>query len=202
MKLYYSKGACSLAVRILINELGLKCDYESVDLKAKQTQTGKDFLKINPKGSVPVLQKDDGELLTENLTIQIYLVEQHPNSRLLPLLTDPRRYRILEMSNFITTDLHKGCGPLFSPDVPEELKEAVFRPIIKKKLHLIENRLQDNPYLMGDEFSLPDGYLFVILSWMPHLGVDFSENKKLTAYFERLKKYPSIVNSLEQEANK
>lgn len=199
VKLYYSRGACSLAVRILINELGLDCDYESVDLKSKQTEHGKDFLKINPKGSVPVLQKDDGELLTENHIIQIYLVEKYPNSRLLPSSSDPRRYRVLEMSNFITTDLHKGCSPLFNPELPEELKESVFRPIIKKKLKLIEDWLRDNPYLLGQDFSLPDGYLFVILRWMPSLGIDYSELKKLTAYFERLKKYPSIIKSLEQE---
>lgn len=202
MKLYYSKGACSLAVRILINELGLDCDYESVDIRAKQTEKGEDFLNINPKGSVPVLQKDDGELLTENHIIQIYLAEKYPNNRLLPMPGDPRRYRILEMSNFITTDLHKGCSPLFSPEVPEELKETVFRPIVKKKLKLIENWLQDKPYLTGDDFSLPDGYLFVILRWMPSLGIDYSEYKKLTTYFDRLKKYPSIAKSLEQEALK
>lgn len=200
MKLYYSKGACSLAVRIILNELGIESDYEAVDLKAKKTETGADYLKINPKGAVPTLETDNLGILTENLTIQLHLAEQTKN-HLLPDSNDPRRYRILEWSTFITTDLHKGCGPLFSPEVPEEIKESIFRPIIKKKLAFVDKSLGDKKFLMGDDFTLPDPYLFVILSWMPHLGVDYSDLKNLTGYFERVKAHPSVAKSLQQEKN-
>lgn len=199
MKLYYSKGACSLAVRILIHELGINSDYEAVNLKTKKTQTDQNYLNINPKGAVPALQKDDGTILTENLAIQIYLVEQHHDTKLLPAPKDPRRYRVLEWSNFISTDLHKGCGPLFSEAVPEDLKASIFRPDIKKKLQFVANALKDKPFLMGDEFTLPDAYLFVILSWMPHLKVDYSEYENLQQYFAQMKQHPSVASALAEE---
>src|SRR5690349_19217638 len=122
MKLYYSKGACSLAVRIIINEIGLQSEYEAVDLKTKKTATGQDFLKINPKGSVPVIQTDEKQILTENAVIQQYLADTNKATQLLPALGNFERYRVLEWLNFISTELHKGFSPLFNPNVPNELK--------------------------------------------------------------------------------
>lgn len=122
MKLYYTQAACSLAVRITINEIGLKCDYESVDLKAKKTEKGEDFLKINPKGAVPVLKTNDGEILTENAVILQYLADTNSATKLLPGTGDFKRYRILEWLNYITTELHKTIGALFNPELPQKLK--------------------------------------------------------------------------------
>src|SRR5688572_12009519 len=113
MKLYYSKGACSLAVRIILHEIGAACEFEAVDLATKKTETGMDFLKINPKGAVPTLILDDKAILTENAVIQQYLAEKYHATQLLPPLGDMKRYRVLEWLNFISTDLHKSCGPLF-----------------------------------------------------------------------------------------
>lgn len=123
MKLYYSAGTCSLAVRIIINEIGLPSTYEAVDLKTKKTASGQDFLQINPKGSVPVIVTDDNEILTENSVIQQYLADKNNASSLLPALGHFKRYRVLEWLNYISTELHKGCGPLFSPSIPVELKK-------------------------------------------------------------------------------
>lgn len=123
MKLYYSKGSCSLAIRILINELNLKVDFVAVNLKNKQTEQGQDFFKINIKGAVPSLQLEDGSILTENLVIQQYLADTHNGSALLPKVGEMQRYRVLEWSNFVTTELHKGCGPFFNPDMPADVKE-------------------------------------------------------------------------------
>ena len=199
MKLYYSKGACSLAVRITLNEIETPCDYEAVDLKAKKTETGADYFKINPKGSVPALVLDNQEVLTENAAIQQYLADEYKATRLLPPAGNFNRYRVIEWLNFISTDLHKNCGPLFNSNIPDNLKEEIFKPILKSKLNIAEQRLSQRKFLMGDEFTLPDGYLFVILRWVPNFGIELSEWPNLSRYFAELKKRKSVHQALEQE---
>src|ERR1700733_14368076 len=113
MKLYYSKGACSFVSRIIINELGQTCEYISVDLKTHKIGSGLDYYQINPKGGVPVLEMNSGEILTENAVILQYLAESANNTVLLPKSGDLNRYRVLEWLNFVATDLHKGIGILF-----------------------------------------------------------------------------------------
>lgn len=198
MKLYYSKGACSLAVRILINELGIVCEYESVDLKTKKTENGVDFLKINPKGAVPVL--DIGEkVLTENAAIQQYLADRENATSLLPAVNDFARYQVIEWLNFVSTDLHKGCGPLFNPELPQEIKEQIFIPAIKNKLSYVDKHLSKNKYLVGDDYTLPDGYLFVVLRWMAHFKIDVTQWVHLSHYFSELHQRKAIQKSLQQE---
>jgi len=200
MKLYYSKGACSLAVRIVINELGLKCEFESVNLKTKQTESGGDFLSISPKGAVPVLAIDKHEVLTENSIIQQYLADTHKAAHLLPPVGDFKRYRVLEWLNFISTDIHKGFGPLFDPSIPQELKDSIFIPNIKKKLKFIEQHLaKNNQFLAGDHFTLPDAYLYVMLVWSRHFKIDIAELPHLTKYFSSLNQRPAIMQSLKEE---
>ncbi len=198
MKLYYANGACSLAVRIIINEIGLQPEFEAVDLKTKRTATGHDFLQINPKGSVPVIITDENEILTENSVIQQYLADTHNATQLLPALGDFKRYRVLEWLNYISTELHKGCGPLFHPAIPLELKNDLFKPALKSKLLYVEKNLK-NKFLLGDHFTLADSYLFVILSWLPHFKIDINEWPKLSRYFTELKQRPTIKKSLQEE---
>ncbi|NNM59830.1 MAG: glutathione transferase GstA [Legionellales bacterium] len=199
MKLYYSPGACSLAVRIVINEIGLPCEYEAVDFSTKKTANGRDYFKINAKGAVPALEINEHEILTENAAIQQYLADTHPKSQLLPPIGDFQRYRVLEWLNFVSTDLHKGASPIFTPNVPADVKANVFRPALQSKLAFAEHKLGSKPYLLGDRFTLPDAYLFVILTWMQHLQINMSEYPNLTRYFDALLKRPSIVKSLAQE---
>lgn len=202
MKLYYSKGACSLAVRITLHELNLSCVYEAVDLKTKKTETDQDYLKINPKGAVPALLLDNDEVLTENSAIHQYLADKNHATELLPDVRDLKRYRVIEWLNFVSTDLHKGFGPLFNSDVPEKDKKEIFIPIIKKKLKFVDDHLGGNKYLMGDQFTLPDGYLFVILRWLPHFKMEISDWSNLTHYFNELKKRKSIADALHEEGLK
>ncbi|MDR3492540.1 MAG: glutathione transferase GstA [Gammaproteobacteria bacterium] len=199
MKLYYSKGACSLAVRIIINELNIPCEYEAVNLKTKITETGADFLTINPKGSVPTLLLDDKQVLTENGVIQQYLADHYAGEKLLPLVPNMRRYRVLEWLNFVTTELHKGCSPLFNPEIPQEIKDKIFIPNLKRKFDFVENNLKDNTFLLGQEFCLADGYLFVILNWLPSFKIDISVWPRMSIYFAALKNRESIHKSLQQE---
>ena len=152
MKLYYSKGACSLAVRILIHELGLTSEFEVVNLKTKQTETGKNYLTINPKGSVPALLLDNNEVLTENAVIQQYLAEKAHTKTMFPD-SGLDRYRILEWLNYIGSELHKNAGAFFNPNITEEAKENVYRPILQRKLDFIEKHLEKNKFLLsGSDF--------------------------------------------------
>lgn len=199
MKLYFAKGTCSLAVRIIIHEIRLKSEFEAVDLKTKKTASGEDFLQINPKGAVPVLLTDENEILTENAVIQQYLADKHNATHLLPALNNFKRYRVLEWLNFITTELHKGCGPLFNSAVPSDIKDSVFKPALQNKLHFVEKNLQKNTFLLGGQFTLPDAYLFVILSWLPYFKMDLNAWPHLTRYYANLEQRTTIQQSLQEE---
>jgi glutathione S-transferase len=199
MKLFYSKGACSLAVRIVINELGLDFKYESVDLKTKETETGKDFLKINHKGSVPTIELNNGDILTENLVIQEYLVDANHGDRLLPPLGDFKRYRVLEMSNYITTELHKGFSPIFNKELSDEVKKEIFIPNLLKKFKYLNSVLEKNKFLLGSDFTISDAYLYVMLRWAMAFKFDLSANEALLKYFESLKSRKSIQQSEQEE---
>jgi glutathione S-transferase len=190
MKLYYSPGACSQAPHILLHEIGLSHDAERVDLKAKKTENGGDFLAINPKGAVPALELDSGDVLTENAVILQYLGDRSSVGEVLPPLGNFRRYRVLELVNFITTELHKRFGFLFSPDPTDEMKQLVIRDL-GKKLDYIDAELGEGPFLMGDELTLPDPYLFVITGWTDKF-IGLNRWPNLKAFRERMLDRPSV----------
>jgi glutathione S-transferase len=197
MKLYYSPGACSQAPHILIHEIGLDHDSARVDLKAKKLEDGSDYLAINPKGAVPALELANGEVLTENAVILQYLGDRANWPEVLPPMGDFRRYRVLEMVNFVATELHKRFGMLFSPDASDEMKQLVTRDL-GKKLDFIDQRLGEGPFLFGDDLTLPDAYLFVIAGWAEKmLGLDRWPNLK--AFRERMIERPSVRDVLRLE---
>lgn len=199
MKLYYSKGACSLAVRICLHEIGIPCEFESVDLKTKKTETDSNFLNINPKGSVPVLVLDNQEVLTENAAIQQYLADEYKAKEVLPFPDNFDRYRALEWLNYVATELHKGCSPLFNPKISDLIKEDIFKPNLRTKLDFVDHHLSKNKYLLHDRFTIADGYLFVILRWLAHFKINISDWKNLSRYFTALKQRPGIQQSLKEE---
>ena len=196
MTLYYAKGACSQAPHIILHEAGFDHDSVRVDLKAKTTERGDDYLAINPKGAVPALRLDNGEVLTENAVILQYLGDK-AGGFLLPAPGDFRRYRVLEWVNFITTELHKSFGPIFKP-VSEEVKQYA-RELVVSKLDYVEGRIGEHRYLMGETFTLPDAYLFVMLGWTGVAKLDLGHWPKLHAYRRRLEQRPSVCQVLEFE---
>lgn len=200
MKLYYTNSVCSLTVRIIMHELGIKCAYESVDLKTKQTETGNDFLKINPKGAVPVLILDNGDSLTENAVILQYLADKYHATHLLPSVGDLRRYRTLEWLNFVSTDLHRYCAPLFWSKIPNDVKENLFTPILNSKLSVVDHHLYNHKFLMGDQFTLPDSYLFVILIWMAKLKINLAAWPNLSRYFSDMNQHKTVRVAIEEES--
>ena len=199
MKLYYTPGACSLVVRIIINEIGLESEFESVNLMTKTTEHGDDFLAINPKGAVPALQLNSGDVLTENAIILQYLADHSKATQLLPPTTNFNRYHVLEWLNYMATEMHKGIGVLFNPAISDELKNNIFIPLIKSKLSYVNKHLQQHTYLLGDQFTLPDAYLFVMLRWAIYFKLDLKDWGNLTRYFAELNERPSILKSLKQE---
>ena len=201
MKLYYSKGACSLAIRITINEIGIKSEFEAVDLKTKKTETGKDFLTINPKGAVPTIITDDGETLTEGVAIQQYLADKYKATQLLPALTDMKRYHVIEWLCYVNNDLHKICGFLFNPTLPQEIKDSVLKPMLENKLKFVDQHLQHRTYFMDEQFTLPDAYLFVVLSWLPAFDMNISHWSALAQHSATVAKRPAVQKSLIEEGS-
>jgi glutathione S-transferase len=199
MKLYYSPGACSLAPHIALRETGQQVTLEKVDLKAKKTETGADFRAINPKGYVPVLQLDDGALLTEGVVIQQYIADRSPEIRLAPPRGSTERMRLEELLVFISTELHKSYTPLFSPTMPEDTKLA-FREKIGSYYDVVETTLADGrPYLTGDKFTIADAYLYVISNWSGSTGIDLSRWPRLTAFVQRVAGRPAVQAAREAE---
>lgn len=198
MKLYYSRGACSLAPHILINELNLSCDYESVDLKTKVTEKDKDFVKVNPKGSVPVLITNDNETLTENGVILQYLAESQGNTELFPSANEFKHYRVLEWLNYVATELHKSFGPLFNQNISQDVKDQIFIPLLKKKLDYINQQLK-KPYLLGETMTLPDIYLCVICLWLKSFKLDIAQWSALATFYTEMKKRPAVQKTFQEE---
>ena len=198
MKLYYSPGACSLAPHIVASEAGLALQFEKVDLRTKKTETGADFGAINPKGYVPALLLDDGELLTEGVAVSQYLADRKPESGLAPAAGSLARYRLQEMLTYVSSELHKNYGPLFNPaSAPELRAEKV--AALQKRYALIEKQLQGRSYLFGEHFTAADAYLFVVTSWAPKLKVDLSAFPNLTAFQARVAARPAVHTALRAE---
>ncbi|MGF6571958.1 glutathione S-transferase [Paraburkholderia sp. GAS333] len=185
MKLYYYPGACSLSPHIVAREAGVTLELEKVDIKTKRTESGADFLQINPKGSVPALQLDNGELLTEGPAIVQYLADLNPESGLAPANGTLARYRLQELLGFINSELHKGYSPLFNPATPEAVR-AERKEALHKHYSLLEQRLAEQPWLLGDEFSAADAYLFTVTNWAGHVGLDLSRFSAIAAFQQRV----------------
>ena len=197
MKLYYAPGACSQAPHILLHEIGLDHDAAKVDLRNKTLEDGSSYQDINPKGSVPALELNNGEVLTENAVILQYLGDRSSATDVLPSTGSFRRYRVLEEVNFITTEVHKRFSFLFARDATDEFKQFVTQGL-GQKLDYIDQKLGRGPFLMGDELTLPDPYLFVMTSWAEKMiGLDRWPN--LAAFRERMLHRPSVRNVLRFE---
>jgi glutathione S-transferase len=198
MKLYYSPGACSLSPHIALLEAGLPYDLVKVDVRAKKLENGDDFLKVNPKGQVPVLQLDNGEFVTEGPVIVQMIADQASAKNLAPARDSAERYKLLEWLNFITTELHKNFSPLFQPVIPDEVK-SFFKERIMGKFKYADSKLAGQDYLMGKQFTVADGYLFTMLSWADRMKFDLSALPNLLAYKARVAARPKVQEALTKE---
>lgn len=198
MKLYYSPGACSLSPHIVAHELGLPVAIEKVDTKTKRTESGRDFLAINPKGYVPALELDNGEVLTEGPAIVQYLADQKGNTALAPANGTLARARLQEMLNYITSEIHKSYSPLFSDATPEATR-AERHAYLAKRYDFIEKILAKQPYLLGEHFSVADAYLFTVTRWADFVKLDLSAFPHVQAFQKRVAQRPSADAALRAE---
>jgi len=198
MKLYYSPGACSLSPHIVLCEAGLPHALVNVDLKTKKMADGGDYLQVNGKGYVPVLELDDGQRLSEGPAIVQYLADQKPDSGLAPKSGGMERYRLQEWLNFISTEVHKQFSPLFNPGASEDWKQAA-RANLSRRFDWIATRLQDRPYLMGERFTVADAYLFTVLNWCAFTGIDLGRWPALKDYAARVGGRPKVQEALKAE---
>ena len=198
MKLYFAPGACSLSPHIVLREAGLSFELEQVDTKTKKTKSGGDYWAVNPKGYVPALALDNGEILTEGPAIVQYLADQKPDSGLAPKPGTLDRYRLQEWLNFVTSELHKGFTPLFRPTTPEDYK-PVARENLTNRLGYLDKQLAGKQYLMGDKFTVADAYAFTVVNWTNFQKIDLAPWPNLKAYFERVRARPKVQEALKAE---
>lgn len=198
MKLYYSPGACSLSPHIVLLESSLPYTLEKVDLGSKKTAAGADYLTINSKGSVPALQLDGGKVLTEGPAVVQYLADQKPDSGLAPRAGTFERYQLTEILNYISTEVHKSFGPLFNKAASAEAKSAA-KTAVAKTFDWLTTFLGGKDYLIGNAFTVADAYLYTILNWPAHAGIDLSKWPVLGAYHARIAQRPKVQQALKEE---
>ncbi len=198
MKLYYSSGTCALAPHIVALEAGIPVELVKVDLKTKTVVNEGDFWAINPKGYVPALELDDGERLTEGPAVMQYLADLKPASRLAPANGTIARLRLQEMLNYITAEIHKTYSPLFRPDVLPEVRDERLA-YLRKRYAYLEKLLEGRNYLLGEQFSVADAYLFVVTRWARAVKLDLSEFPRLEALQKRIGSRKSALQAMREE---
>ncbi|WP_027149145.1 glutathione transferase GstA [Methylobacter tundripaludum] len=199
MKLYYSKGACSLSPHIVACEAELPIELIEVDLQIKRTGAGEDFRLINPNGYVPVLILDDGNKLMEGPAIVQYLADQAPDKELAPPAGTFERYQLQQWLNFISTEIHKGgFAPLFNSATPEAAKKMAIATLASR-LETVAEHLSNRAFLLGEQFTVADAYLFVMLGWGAYVDVDISRWPVLADYAAKISARPAVQKAMKEE---
>jgi glutathione S-transferase len=196
MKLYYLNGACSLASAISLFEAGLKFELIKVDRHTRKTADGLDFNEVNPKGYVPALKLDNGEVLTENVAVLQYIADRNPTAKLAPPAGTLERYRLMEWLAFINSEVHKSFSPLFRKDAPEDTKQYA-RKNLAVRLDYLSRVLANRAFIMGEQFTVADAYLFTVLGWGAHANVDIGP--QLKRYVERIGARPHVIAAMKAE---
>jgi glutathione S-transferase len=201
MKLYYFPSACSQASNISLREAGLKFELVRVDRHTKKAADGLDFMTVNPKGYVPALTLDSGETLTENATVLQYIADQAPAAKLAPPAGTMERYRLMEWLSFINSEVHKSFSPMFVKDAPEAVRAHALS-VLSKRLDYVQRALGSKTFLMGEQFTVADAYLYTVLSWAPFVKLDLGKWPELKRYVDRIHARPHVLEALQAEGLK
>jgi len=201
MKLYYLKGACSLASYIALIETGLPFEATAIDRATKKTADGEDFNSVNSKGYAPALRLGDGQVITENLAVLQYIADQAPQSKLAPPAGTLERYRLVEWLAFINSEIHKAISPLFASSASDDVKNFA-RGNLTRRLDWLDQRFGGGPFLTGQQFTVADAYLFVVLGWFGRVGLDLSTWPALKAFHSRVAERPSVDKAMKAEGLK
>ncbi|MGC2167128.1 MAG: glutathione transferase GstA, partial [Gallionella sp.] len=197
LKLYYVPGTCSLCPHIVLYDAGVDFTLDQISRTDKKTESGDDYTALNPKTNVPALLMNNGELLTEVAVIVQYIADLVPNKNLAPAAGTLQRYRLQEWLNFISSEIHKGCSPLFNPKLDDDAK-AVLLPRLIQRIGYAADALNNRDYLMG-HYTIADAYLFTVLRWAPRLNVDLTPWPAITAYMERIAARPAVIAAMKEE---
>ena len=198
MKLYYSPGACSLSPHIVARESGVDLALTKVDTGTKTIAVEGDYYAVNPKGYVPALQLENGEVLTEGPAIVQYIADRKPEAGLVPHPGTLERYRVQEMLGYINSEIHKTYSPLFNAKTPPEtVKER--KDYLRKRYKLVDERLAGRDYLFGDRFTAADAYLFTVTTWSKYVDLDLSEFANLAAFQKRVAARPAVKAAMKAE---
>jgi glutathione S-transferase len=198
MKLFYSPGACSLAPHIVAREAGIELELDRVDGKSRRTASGSDYLAINPKGYVPALQLDDGEVLTEGPVVAQYLADRKPSTGLAPAAGTIARYRLMEMLGYINSEIHKAYSPLFNANLAPAIREERLA-YLRKRYAVIEQRLSKHQYLVGDSFTIADAYLFTVTRWADTVKLDLTDFPNVRSFQTRVAARPAVQAAMKTE---
>jgi glutathione S-transferase len=198
VKLYYMTGACSMASLISLYESGAKFETAAVDRKTRKTSDGLDFDQVNSKGYVPALRLDDGQVLTENVAVLLYIADRNPAAKLAPGAGTLERYRLIEWLAFVNSEIHKNYAPLFNPAASEDTKQLM-RGNLVKRLDWLNTALGSKHFLTGDTFTVADAYLFVVLGWSGHVGIDLGQWPNLKRFRSDLQSRPAVKSALKAE---
>jgi glutathione S-transferase len=201
MKLYYLPSACSQASNIALREAGLKFELVKVDRHTKKAADGLDFNLVNPKGYVPALTLDNGETLTENVAVLQYIADLNPSAKLAPAAGTMERYRLVEWLGFISSEVHKNFTPMFHKDAPEAAKEYALGNLTKR-LDYVQRALGSKTFVMGEQFTVADAYLYTVLSWAPFVKLDLGRWPELKRYVDRIHARPHVHEALKAEGLK
>jgi glutathione S-transferase len=201
MKLYYLPGACSMAANIALREAGLKFELVKVDRRTKQAADGLDFNEVNPKGYVPALTLDSGETLTENVAVLQYIADRNPAAKLAPAAGTMERYRLVEWLAFVNSEIHKNFTPLFRKDASEDMRSYA-RKNIETRVGWLNSSWGSRTFLMGEQFTVADAYLFVVLGWGKHVGIDLGQWPQVQSYVARVGARPAVSEALKSESPK
>jgi glutathione S-transferase len=198
MDLYIIAGACSLAVNIALREAGLRFNLRTVDGQSKQTDDGADFRSINSKGYVPALRLDDGQVLTENVAILLYVADRDPTAKLAPPAGTIERSRLTEWLSFINSEIHKAFSPLFDSGAADEVRRYALGRL-GKRLDWLEKEIGAKAFLVGEGFTVADAYLFTVLGWGSEVGVDIGRWPNLRRYHASIGARPAVLAALRSE---
>lgn len=198
MKLYYSTGACSLSPHIALREAGLPFELVLASTKTHKLADGTDYYSINPKGYVPLLELDNGERLSEGPAIVQYIADQAPASHLAPANGTMARYRLQEWLAFIGTEIHKAYSPLFNPATTEDARNAA-KTRITGRLAYVNDQLAGKAYLLGEQFSVADAYLFAVVNWSRFVDIDLAPFPHLGAFMARVAARPAVQEAMKAE---
>ena len=199
MKLYFAPGSCGLASQIALREAGQTFELVKVDFATKTTVEG-DYLKVSAKGFIPVLQMDNGDLLTEGAVILQWIADQYPDAGLLPPFGTRERYKVMEWLNFVASDLHKGMAVMFSSLIDKGSKISFAQGNLASRFEYIEEHLSKNDYVLGGQFSVADAYLYNVLRWPPRVDIDLSPYIAIQKFMQRMELRPTVISALAAEA--